>query len=347
MPDTPTSRLGLYKSKPDGSEQVSYTQDIGQNLDKLDLAAGFQACTNSTRPSSPYSGKPIFETDTGYRTFFSNGTAPASGSWIEIPNGSATFNSSLRLASGRQLNIGGSTSAANIAVLDAATSDDVLSARVTGDTQSRFLLEADGGMSWGPGGSTAADVSLSRPAAGRLAVTATNAAFGIGSAYLRPILSSATTLANSAAQTAIATYTIPAGDAVAGAVYCIRAWGTLAVTGTPTMTFVCKLGGVAGAVMAAFPAVTVRSGATDGTWDAEFYLACVSTGVSGTWAPMAKYTHNWLTSATTYTPVGPITAAPVTRDTTVASDMVLCATWGTASASNTITCRGFAGQRIA
>lgn len=52
MPDTPTTRLGLYKSLADGSELVSYTTDIGQNLDRLDLAAGFQVVTSSTRPSS-------------------------------------------------------------------------------------------------------------------------------------------------------------------------------------------------------------------------------------------------------------------------------------------------------
>lgn len=106
MPDTPTTRLGLYKSLPDGSEDVSYTQDIGQNLDKLDAAAGFQIVTSSTRPSSPYPGKSIAESDTTYRTYFSNGTAPASASWVEIPNSSGTFGSTLKLASGAQLTIG-------------------------------------------------------------------------------------------------------------------------------------------------------------------------------------------------------------------------------------------------
>jgi hypothetical protein len=96
----------LYKSLPDGSEDVSYTQDIGQNLDKIDAAAGFQIVTSSTRPSSPYPGKPIAESDTTYRTYFSNGTAPASASWVEIPNSSGTFGSTLKLASSAQLTIG-------------------------------------------------------------------------------------------------------------------------------------------------------------------------------------------------------------------------------------------------
>lgn len=165
MPDPSTTRISLYKSKSDGSELVSYTQDIGQNWDKVDAAVGYQAATSSTRPSSPYSGKPIFETDTSYRTFFSNGTAPASASWIEIPNGSAQFNSTLRLASGKQINVNGSGSGATLAVVNAAASTDLISARVTGDTVDRFEVETDGTHNWGPGGSTALDTNLFRDSA--------------------------------------------------------------------------------------------------------------------------------------------------------------------------------------
>lgn len=171
MPDPSTSRLALYKSKSDGSELVNYTQDIGQNLDKLDLAVGYQACTSTTRPSSPYSGKPIMESDTSYRTYFSNGTSPASASWVEIPNSSATFNSNLKIASGKQINFGASGSNAYLAVLTAASGDDVISTRVTGDTASRFLLETDGAHSWGPGGSTPTDVTLTRSGTSTLTLT--------------------------------------------------------------------------------------------------------------------------------------------------------------------------------
>jgi hypothetical protein len=160
VPDPSTTRLGLYKSKSDGSELVNYSQDIG-------AAAGFASCTSSTRPSSPFSGKPIFETDTSYRTFFSNGTSPASGSWVEIPNGSAQFNSTLRLASGKQINVNSSSSGATIAVVNAAATTDLLSARVSGDTQDRFEIETDGTLNWGSG-SGAADVNLFRSAVNTL-----------------------------------------------------------------------------------------------------------------------------------------------------------------------------------
>lgn len=344
---TTTSRVGLYKPLDDGSELVNVAQDLNGNTTLLDAAVGYQACTSSTRPSSPYSGKPIMESDTSYRTYFSNGTAPASASWVEIPNSSATYNSTLTFGATKQIRFGASGSVANIATLTSATTDDILSTRITGDTASRYLLEADGAQWWGPGGATTADTTLTRTGVGRLTLGGTNPALTIGTGTLRPIPSSATTVANTTSQSVIAGYTIPASDAVAGAVYRIKAWGTLAVTGTPTMTFVCKLGGTVGTTMVTFPAVTVRSGATDGMWEAEFYLACATTGASGTWSPMAKYTHNWLTSATTYTLVGPITAAPITRDTTISNDLVLCVTWSAASASNTITCRGMTAGRVA
>lgn len=168
MPDAPTTRLGLYKSLSDGSELVDYSQDIGQNLDKLDAAAGFQVVTSSTRPSSPYSGKGIAESDTAYRTYFSNGTSPASASWVQIPNSSSTFNADLDLTSGKQLNIGASSSVASIAAVNSATGDDFISSRITGDTQSRYLVDANGDTYWGPGGSTATDTKLYRSGAATL-----------------------------------------------------------------------------------------------------------------------------------------------------------------------------------
>lgn len=109
---TTTSRVGLYKPLSDGSELVNVSQDLNGNTDKIDLAVGFQSCTSTTRPGTPYSGKPIFETDTNYRTFFSNGTSPASASWVEIPNSSGTFGSDLKLADTASLRIGTDTSLA-------------------------------------------------------------------------------------------------------------------------------------------------------------------------------------------------------------------------------------------
>ena len=176
MPDPSTTRLGLYKSKSDGSELVNYTQDIGQNLDKIDAAVGFQACTSSTRPSSPYSGKSIMQTDTAYRTFFSNGTSPASASWIEIPNRSGSFGGTLTSSGGSLAGSWGGNptftgTVAHQGSIDStrsAAANSSLTAQVTGDSVVRFNLRADGLHEWGPG-NAARDVNLYRSGTNTLA----------------------------------------------------------------------------------------------------------------------------------------------------------------------------------
>lgn len=167
MPDTPTTRLGLYKSLSDGSELVDYSQDIGQNLDKLDLAVGFQVVTSSTRPSAPYPGKPITESNTSYRTYFSNGTAPASGSWVEIPNSSGTFGGDLVLSGSSAIDIGGAANGGGYGVLGSSATSDVLYSKVSGDSVGRFYVSADGAHQWGSGAATR-DTNLYRSAANTL-----------------------------------------------------------------------------------------------------------------------------------------------------------------------------------
>jgi hypothetical protein len=162
MPDPSTTRLALYKSKSDGSEDVNYTQDLGQNWDKVDTAVGYQAVTSSTRPSAPYSGKPIMQTDTAYSTYVSNGTSPASGSWVEIPNSSAVYG-------GRFISLfTGSTSAASLmrlAQTGPASGSRAFATRGATDTADHFFFDFDGRMQWSAGGSAAGDTNLYRSAA--------------------------------------------------------------------------------------------------------------------------------------------------------------------------------------
>jgi hypothetical protein len=177
VPDPSTTRLALYKSKSDGSELVTYTQDLGQNWDKVDAAVGYASCTSSTRPSTPYAGKPIYETDTN-RTYFSNGTSPASGSWVEIPNSSGTFGGNLNLSSSSSLSIGaatltrtggGSLSAnTNYQSQRTLTTDVAYSSLLTGDTFDRYRVYGSGMIEMGPG-NAARDVNLYRSAANTLA----------------------------------------------------------------------------------------------------------------------------------------------------------------------------------
>lgn len=126
---TNTPRLALDKPADDGTDLVNVQEDLNANFDKIDTAVGFQIVTSTTRPSSPYAGKPITESDTSYRSYFHNGTSPASAGWVEIPNSSSTFGADLTLASDKKLNIGDANlyrSAANT-----LKTDDSLT--VTGD----------------------------------------------------------------------------------------------------------------------------------------------------------------------------------------------------------------------
>lgn len=360
MPDPSTPRLALYKSKSDGSENVNYTQDIGQNLDTIDTAVGYQSCTSSTRPSSPYSGKPIFETDTSYRTYFSNGTAPASASWVEIPNSSATFNNNLKLASGKQININASGSSAAFAARNAAAGTDLLSGRVTGDTQDRFLVDTDGTLNWGSGTATP-DTNLYRLGASSLA---TDDALTVGghltvggdlklvngaTIYRNKLFSGAVTLANSVSETVLATLSIAANEAVVGACYRIEMWGQISCTGTPTMTFRARMGGLTGQSLSP-NTFTCASGITSKRWRCTLLVTCVSTGASGTWAS-SIVTHTSAPTAGSDTTTDATTlvdgTAASTRDTTIANDLVLTGLWSAASASNTLTMHGYIAERVA
>lgn len=312
MPDPSTTRLALYKSKSDGSELVNYPLDLGGNWDKVDLAVGYQVVTSSTRPATPYPGKPIAQSDTAYSTFFSNGTAPASASWVEIPNSSSTFGSNLKLASGVQLLIGADTnlyrSAANVLKTDDA-----------------FV--------------TVGNVTVG----GDLKLVG-------GTTTYRNKLATSVTVANTLTETTIATMTIPAADAVVGAVYRIKAWGIASVTGTPQLTLRSRLGGVAGTALGSSTARTASSGVTNRAWQVTADLTCLTTGATGTWfASQVTIESITLAAGPPFVTPGMILdgTSAVTVDTTVSQDFVITATWNTASASNTLTSRGFTAERVA
>lgn len=359
MPQSPSPRLGLYRTAADGSEDVNVVLDVLNNLDKLDTFVGALACTSGTHPASPYNGQVIRETDTGKLLVCTNTSGPV---FTQVLFGTAVY--------GSALNVVGSVSLTGPSGFfhESDTSFDIsLATSVDGDTQHRFRLFASGRMEWGPGGATARDVSLYRSSAdvlttddsftigGGLTVTGDATIGGnivadqlaTGSAVLRGGLSTVTTVASTASEAVLALLNIPAADAVAGAVYRIRAWGTAAVTGTPTMTFRLRLGGVAGTSMGAFGAITCRSAMSDGSWDVEALITCASTGASGTWNPVFKAGHNFVTNNTNFLQLGPVAAASTVKDTTVSNDFVITGQWSASSPSNSIVCRGISAQRVA
>lgn len=334
MPDPSTARISLYKSKSDGSELVNYTTDLGQNWDKVDAAVGFQIVTSSTRPSSPYSGKPIAESDTG-KLYYSNGSAPASASWVEIPQPTNSFT----LTGTKTITLNGT-----------AGSTTKLIALVSGDTFNRFEQTADGTMNWGPG-SGATDVGLARTGTSTLGTLSGDhwkvggdLKLVNGATTFRNALSSATTVANTTTETNLATLVIPAADAVVGAVYKLTCWGRISTTGTPTFTLKSKIGST---VIATMYSAATGSALSNVPWSAELEVAIVSTGAGGTFAPVSRSNNNFAVAGTTAVTLHVPTAGTVAIDTTASNTLALSATWTTGSASNTITCQGFTAVRIA
>jgi hypothetical protein len=75
-----------------------------------------------------------------------------------------------RLSSNVRLLNTAQTHTASTSVALTASTDNALLVRVSTDTQSRFILRTDGQLSWGPGGSTAPDVTLARTGASSLSL---------------------------------------------------------------------------------------------------------------------------------------------------------------------------------
>lgn len=65
----------------------------------------------------------------------------------------------------------------------AGTGSTAYDSYVTGDTQPRYLVKADGQLSWGPGGATAVDTAMSRAAAGVLTTTSLAQTGNYGTAF--------------------------------------------------------------------------------------------------------------------------------------------------------------------
>lgn len=86
---TTTTRLALIKPGTGDDQDVA---DLNLNADRLDLEAGYRICTSGTRPSSPFQGQSIYETDT-QQTRVWNGTfwLWVGGSHLNIYSKSSAF----------------------------------------------------------------------------------------------------------------------------------------------------------------------------------------------------------------------------------------------------------------
>ncbi len=149
-------------------------------------------------------------------------------------------------------------------------------------------------------------------------------------------------VANTAAETTFTPHaTIAANDLRLNQVFRVRASGVYGTTGTPNLTLKLKYGST---VLASTSAVATASGVTNRGWSVDCTVTVVSLGASGSvecqgWATLG-------TAAGTAVQQDMENTAAVTVDTTAAANLQVSAEWGTANASNTITCRQMTVRRL-
>lgn len=159
---------------------------------------------------------------------------------------------------------------------------------------------------------------------------------------------SGTAVANTTTETIIfPNVTFPANFLYPKRTIHIVAIGQYSTTGTPTLIFTTRWGGVSGTVLCKTAACTLPT-ITAGLWSLDIYMTVRSEGVSGTVmangvARVFAGVAGTVASATgegLVTPMtngGVLTPAVATIDTTADTAFSVTATWSAASASNTLT----------
>jgi hypothetical protein len=142
--------------------------------------------------------------------------------------------------------------------------------------------------------------------------------------------------------------TLPGNYMSDGRLLKLTAWGRHSTTGTPTLVFALRWGGVSGTVLAQSGALTCGSGVTAAPWGLELMIQVRTNGATGTLFVMGQVIC-WddavgsVGSATNAPGIaamcsaGAATPAAVTVDLTVDTALALTCDWSANSASNTLT----------
>jgi hypothetical protein len=137
-----------------------------------------------------------------------------------------------------------------------------------------------------------------------------------------------------------------------GAMYVGQKWrftayGIFSNTSTPNLIVGIYYGGAAGAnpLLTSPATLATTTGASSWYWKIEAYTEIRSVGSSGTAWSQGFFYNPTSASANAVVPMSG-TAQTVTVNTTTNSILTVGATWGTSSASNTITCEGFVIEQL-
>lgn len=151
------------------------------------------------------------------------------------------------------------------------------------------------------------------------------------------------TVANVATETLVYGMSLPANDAVAGAVYRLKMWGVFSSTSTPTIAFTARLGGTAGTSLAAMPAFTLAA-LTSAPWEIEAVLNFLSPTTAQCLLEVD------LDSSAASDVAGRFIATPTAATTVSISTTKVFqvdVTWGTAAAGNSLSMLGAYSERVA
>ncbi len=157
--------------------------------------------------------------------------------------------------------------------------------------------------------------------------------------------SDGTAVANTSSETiAVPNVTIPANYMQDGRTIRITAFGELSTTGTPTMIFGFRWGGVAGTTLALSDAITTTSGSAKLMWRVQMYITTRTNGSSGTLFATGDVTVDLTTSTQTtqvFSVAGNDTPVAVTCDLTADTALSFTAKWSAADPANTLTCHNY------
>ena len=155
-----------------------------------------------------------------------------------------------------------------------------------------------------------------------------------------------TAVANTTTETIVfPNVTIPANYFQGGRTLYVKAQGEHSTTGTPTLLFHVRWGGVGGTIIGLTPTFTTGSGMSHKLWQLDFEIQCRADGASGTLVCIGDVTVQGATvPGQLFCVGGDNTPAATTCDLTADTALSLTATWGTASSSNTLTGWNYVGE---
>lgn len=148
-------------------------------------------------------------------------------------------------------------------------------------------------------------------------------------------------VANTATETVIfPDTTIPGGYMADGRLFRLTAFGVLSTTGTPTMTFAIRWGGVSGTLLFTTEAITNGSGVTNANWRISALIQTRGNGSSGSVIVAGECDIHTSATAVARNIAGVSgfdAMAAVTADLSIDQALSLTAKWSAASSSNTLT----------